>query len=147
MMIMMTIPTIQRLLSGFNRNAPASVEAIREVESMLKAPLPLDYVDFLLYADGGEGFVGNSYLVLWPTKDLVTLNEAYGFPEFTPGLFAFGSDGGSEAFAFDMRSPSNQAVMVPFVGMALSEIFLIGSNFIKFLERMHLGLGEHTGRD
>jgi hypothetical protein len=145
MMIMMD-PTIQRLLSGFNRNAPASVEAIREVESMLKTPLPLEYVDFLLYADGGEGSVGNSYLVLWPTKDLITLNEAYGFQEFAPGLFAFGSDGGSEAFAFDMRSHPNRSVMVPFVGMALSEIILIGNNFMNFLERMHVGLGEHPGR-
>jgi hypothetical protein len=141
---MITIePSMQHLLSGFNRNDPASIEAVRQVESVLKAPLPREYVNFLLYADGGEGVVGRSYLVLWPTKDLISLNEAYGIRDFAPGLFAFGSDGGNEAFAFDMRSHPNQAIMVPFVGMALNEIVPIADNFTNFLERLYLGAGEH----
>ncbi|NUQ77223.1 MAG: SMI1/KNR4 family protein [Polyangiaceae bacterium] len=105
-------------------------------ESALKTPLPSEYKDFLLFADGGEGFVGSAYLVLWSIADLIHLNEEYGVREYAPGLLVFGSDGGGEAFAFDMRSHPNRIVMIPFVGMALSEIIFVADDFTSFLERL-----------
>lgn len=129
-------PSLQKLLSGFRCNAPASIEAIRQVESALKITLPIEYKDFLLFADGGEGVVGSAYLVLWPIADLIRLNEGYGISEYAPGLLVFGSDGGGEAFAFDTRSHPNRIVMVPFVGMDLSEIILVADDLTSFLERL-----------
>jgi hypothetical protein len=53
--------------------------------------------------------------------------------EFAPGLFAFGTNGGGEAFAFDLRTSTMPIVMVPFIGMELSEARSIGTTFNGFL--------------
>ena len=49
-------------------------------------------------ANGGEGFVGRAYLILWPIEKLRELNDAYQVEQYAPGFLIFGSDGGGEAF-------------------------------------------------
>ncbi len=84
--------------------------------------------------DGGEGFVGNAYLILWRAGELTEMNRAYQVTDYAPGLFLFGSDGGGEALAFDTRSEAKPIVSVPFVGMELKLARLVASNFKALLE-------------
>lgn len=79
--------------------------------------------------------MGASYVVLWSPDELVQLNDGYGFAEFAPELVAFGSDGGSEAFAFDRSTAA--IVMVPFVGMEPG--IPLGRSFKEFLRRLERG--------
>lgn len=46
--------------------------------------LPAGYRDSLLKCNGGEGFIGEHYLILWPIEDLLHLNAAYEVPERAP---------------------------------------------------------------
>jgi hypothetical protein len=47
----------------------------------------------------------------------------------------FGSSGGGEAFAFDVREPGKTPVVsVPFVGMDLNDIAPLAETFDGFLE-------------
>jgi SMI1 / KNR4 family (SUKH-1) len=87
----------------------------------------------LQQADGGEGFVGNAYVILWRVGELVEMNKAYQVAEYAPGLFLFGSDGGGEAFAFDTRTDAKPIVSVPFVGMELKLARPVAPNFTAFL--------------
>lgn len=123
----------QRLLTAFNGNLPADEAAIRELEVAAGIRLPSEYVAFLRQHDGGEGFVGHAYLILWRLKELVELNKAYEIETYVPGLFAFGSDGGGEAFAFDLRATPPAVVAVPFVGLDLSLARPIAADFDSFL--------------
>jgi hypothetical protein len=125
-----------RLFAKFNANPPASAAALREFECKAGLRLPEEYVQFLRQADGGEGFIGNAYLILWRVAELVELNRAYQVAEYAPGLLLFGSDGGGEAFAFDMRTEAKAIVAVPFVGMELELVRPFGSNFGAFLEEL-----------
>ena len=126
----------QELFAKFNANPPAEVAAIQHVQAASQA-LPQDYIAHLQVANGGEGFVGDAYLVLWPVEQLIELNEAYKVGEFAPGLFLFGSDGGGEAFAFDLRAKGSRPIVsVPFVSMALTEARPIGSDFNEFLRNL-----------
>jgi SMI1/KNR4 family protein SUKH-1 len=132
----MTPADKQRLLARFNGNPPADTSSMRQLETDASIRLPEDYARFLLEVDGGEGFVGDTYLILWRAGELLAMNEAYQVPEYAPGLFLFGSDGGGEAFAFDTRSDAKPIVSVPLVGMELKVVRLVASNFTAFLEEL-----------
>jgi hypothetical protein len=132
----MTPSDKERLLAKFNCNPPAGVAVIRQFEAESRVRLPDDYAELLQQANGGEGFVGNAYVILWRVEELLEMNKAYQVAEYAPGLFLFGSDGGGEAFAFDTRSDAKPIVSVPFVGMELKLARPIASNFKAFLEEL-----------
>lgn len=126
----------RRLLSKFEGNQPAGASAIAHFETESGFHLPRDYSEFLEQINGGEGFVGNTYVILWRIEELLEMNRAYQASDYAPGLFLFGSDGGGEAFAFDMRSDAKSVVSVPFVGMDLKLARPLALNFNAFLEEL-----------
>lgn len=65
--------------------------------------MPDDYVGFLRTANGGEGWIGDRYLVLFRIEDLGTLNVGYEVGELAPGFLLIGSNGAGEAVGFDRR--------------------------------------------
>jgi hypothetical protein len=132
----MTPAEKERLLAKFNGNPPADPSSIPRFESEAGCRLPEDYAEFLQEVDGGEGFVGNAYAILWRVGELIEMNKAYQVADFAPGLFLFGSDGGGEAFAFDTRFGTWPIVSVPFVGMELKSARPVASNFKAFLEEL-----------
>ncbi len=132
----MTPADKERLLAKFNGHPPADASALQQLEREAGFRLPEDYAWFLKQMDGGEGFVGSAYLILWPVGDLLEMNKAYQVAEYAPGLLLFGSNGGGEAFAFDTRKEDRSIVSVPFVGMELTLVRPLGSNFKGFLEEL-----------
>jgi SMI1 / KNR4 family (SUKH-1) len=124
------------LFARFNGNSAASREAIEQVQAKLDFCLPKSYIDFLLASDGGEGFIGQSYLVLWKADELINMNAAYHVAEFAPTLFLIGSDGGDEAFGFDTRSEVCTVVSVPFVGMDLQLAKVVAPDFGTFFSEL-----------
>lgn len=88
----------------------------------------------MLTANGLSGFIGKNFLSLWRIEDLAWLNEGYN----TEGLeiLLFGSDGGGEAFGFDLRSPERPIVMIPFLPFEWEEAVQIANTFPEFLDRL-----------
>jgi len=118
-LIIMNAHEIKRLFVKFHSNAPVNASALQLFERDARFCLLESYVQFLRQMNGGEGFIGNEYIILWPVEQLLTMNAAYEVSEYAPDLFLFGSNGGGEAYAFDKRS--NQAiVIVPFVEWTLA---------------------------
>ena len=125
------------LFAEFRGNPPASHAVITRYQADLRFRLPSDYVKFLQRMNGGQGFVGQNYLMAWRIDELVRTNRNYLVEEAAPELFLFGSDGGGEAFAFDTRSTPPVVVMVPFIGMELSTAIPIGRSFDEFLQNLY----------
>lgn len=124
-----------QIFSDFRGNAPANASDFEQFETDVGFGLPADYESFLRRSNGGEGFIGpNGYVIFWKLGDLMEMNKAYQVPEFAPGLFIFGSDGGGEAYAFDVRTTAMPIVSVPFVGMDLNLARVIAPTFNEFLE-------------
>jgi len=121
------------IVANFNGNSPASELDIQIFNSGSTIKLPDDYVSFLRKWDGGEGFFGLEYVILWRLSELNLMNREYEVDRYAPGLFLFGSNGGGEAYAFDARVPMKPIVAVPFVGMCLEEILPIANDFGEFL--------------
>lgn len=76
----------ERFFQEFELNEPSNKEAIKELEVNLNIKLPNGYIEFLLFSNGGEGTIGETYLALWRIEDILELNESYGVEEFAPGL-------------------------------------------------------------
>ncbi|HEV7509646.1 MAG TPA: SMI1/KNR4 family protein [Thermoanaerobaculia bacterium] len=120
----------------FNGNAPAAAEGIAAAERALSKPLPRDFQEFLQLTNGGEGHIGDNYVMLWRAEELGRYNEDYQVTEYAPGLLLFGSDGGGEGFAFDTRTTPPTVVTVPFVGMSLKYAKPVALTFTAFLEKL-----------
>lgn len=128
---------IKKLISGLELTPPATIQQLKEVESKLGVVFPTQYVEFMLWSNGAEGKVGNSYLVIWPLDQLIPLNEDYAVEEFTPGLIYFGSDGGGMAYAFDKRVENVPVVEFPFESIHINDAKHCGNNFNEFLEYLY----------
>lgn len=118
-------------------NPPASRSVIVDVESKLGIKLPEQYIRFMMEANGAEGKIGNSYLVIWPAEQIVQLNIEYAVNDFTPGLVYFGSDGAGMAYAFDNRLENNVIVEFPFESIHIEDAKLCGKTFFEFLQYLY----------
>jgi hypothetical protein len=53
----------------------------------------------------------------------------YGLPEYLPGYFAFGGNGGGELFVLPLFGSSRPVLMVPAIGMAPRYLVKIAEDF------------------
>lgn len=124
-----------KILAGqLTLHAPAEASSIEQFQMDHGLKLPEDYVGFLLRSNGADGPVGETgYVSLWAINELSELNIGYRVGEFAPGLLLFGSDGGDEAFAFDLRDATMPIVEVPFIGMSLDEARPLAATLTEML--------------
>jgi len=128
---------LMEILENFDSNDASSMEIMEDVERQFGLQFPSDYKTFMAARDGGEGFIGGQYLILWRVGELIEFNRDYEVEKYAPGLVFFGSNGGGEAFAFDARPKGNMGIcMVPFIGMSLRDAKLVADTFEKFLTRL-----------
>lgn len=126
-------------LENFTSNPSATGNHIVEAETHFGCAFPTQYRHFMTHHDGGEGFIGGQYLILWRASELVEFNREYEAEKYAPGLLLFGSNGGGEAFAFDTRDNSMRIVMVPFIGMSLKDATPVAESFENFLSYLANG--------
>lgn len=129
-------------LKDFSSESSATEEQLVSVERHYGRGLPGDYRTFMLTRDGGEGFIGEQYLILWKAIELVPFNREYEVDQYAPGLLLFGSSGGGEGFGFDLRTADMRVVMVPFIGMSWNHAIDIAPSFRSFLQKLNNGLNE-----
>ena len=72
-----------------------------EVERINDVILPEQYIDFMKEHNGGEGDIGETWLVLFPLEVLQGMNDAYSIEEFLPGHIIIGTNGGGELYGID----------------------------------------------
>lgn len=108
---------------------PAAPHVVDGLSSRLGVIPPPDYLDFLRQHNGGEGFIGDSYIVLWKAEELADFNREYEVERYAPGILMFGSDGGGEGYGFDTLSAAMPIVRVPFIGMERSVAVPVAKDF------------------
>ena len=129
------MPENQRSDGDWARSMPASEEVIRQLTIKAGIELPSDYIAFLRQSNGGEGELGvdPGWFQIWPAEEVVSNNDGYETAEYVPGFFAFGSSGGGEMFAFDLRKDHRGAVVIiPFIPMKAELAQVVARNFSEF---------------
>jgi SMI1-KNR4 cell-wall len=106
---------------------------------MAGVTLPPAYLNYLRRAGGGEGELGvePGWIQFWPVEKVLELNHAYEIRQNLPGFFGFGSNGGGELLAFDMREAGDPpVVMVPFIPMSAEEAQLVATTFEELIRSL-----------
>jgi hypothetical protein len=116
---------------------PTETTIVNLVEEL--GTLPADYLAFLRRGGAGEGVIGKTYLVLWRAEELIERNRGYEVSIYTPGMVLFGSDGGGEAYGFDLRRNPAPVMMVAYDSMSWDESVEVGNTFAEFMERLAKG--------
>lgn len=126
---------ITYLTHKFDKKPPLEEQKFTEAVNSLDSQFPPGYLDFMREHNGGEGgILEGQWLVLWPVEELQKNNEMYNVPEFAPGLFLIGSNGGG--LAFGINKAKRTFIQVDMYAIADEEAEEIGSNFKEFLSSL-----------
>jgi hypothetical protein len=123
-------------LSRLDAKSGVSDHSLAAFEASARISLPNDYLAFLRITNGATGWIGSNYIRLWRLEDLLEKNKAYEVGTYCPTFFFFGSNGGGEAYAFNIEV-SMEVFMVPFIGNASQDALRIAPSFSRFLETLH----------
>lgn len=121
-------------------NPPAEPSFVGELSATLGVKIPSEYLNFLLKYDGGEGFIGDNYIVLWKAEELAGFNREYEVEKYAPGILLFGSDGGGEGYGFDTESAAMPIVRVPFIGMERRYATPVAKDFLDLFAKLAVAL-------
>ena len=124
--------------SGFIPNVQNRIIAERYKNGLQRRGLPDDYIEFINKINGGEGFVGTQYLILWRIEEIFDYNFEYQVNELAPGLFLIGSSGGGEGFGYDLSNCQKPLISVPFIGMNRDYIEFMADDLSDFFKRLEL---------
>lgn len=83
---------------GFVFNEPYLGKTINRINDVI---LPVQYINFMNKHNGGEGNIGETWLILFPLKDLQEINDDYCIEEFLPGHIVIGTNGNGELYGID----------------------------------------------
>ncbi|SMC87895.1 SMI1/KNR4 family protein [Cellulophaga tyrosinoxydans] len=121
-------------LKEFEGNSGITSEKL----SFLKLPerLPEDYIELLKQFNGGEGEVGEEYLVLHKADELIEINKDIEIAKFDKNIFVIGSNGGGEFVAIDFRNEKPIYILIPFI-FEYDAIIELGSNIDELFERIY----------
>ena len=129
--------TVEQMLAEFHGNPPSERSIIQQAEKQAGFVFPADYRDFLLKQNGGEGWIGLNYAMLWRAEELMEKKETYRFSVLAPAVLAIGSNGGGEAYALDRRTTEPSFVLIPFMDVDFDVAIPIATSFPAFLERLY----------
>ena len=119
----------------------APEQALDAAAAELGLGLPADYRAVMRRVNGGKATFGESAVRLWRAEDLAERNAGYEVREFAPGFTYFGSDGGGEGCAWDLRTDrKSNYVVLPFIGPDAESAVPCGNTFEEFLAVLHRGI-------
>jgi hypothetical protein len=100
--------------------------------------LPDQYLEFLARTNGAEGELAlePGWVQVWPAEEALVASEEYEIPQYLPGYFAFGGNGGGELFVFPLSGASRPIFMVPAVGMSREHLIEVATDFASFERAM-----------
>jgi cell wall assembly regulator SMI1 len=132
----------ERLLTALatDDSQGASEEELDAAATALGIELPQDYRAVMRRINGGEGDFGESWIVLQSLEAAIERNVAFKEAGFPPFIF-FGSDGGGEGYAWDMRPERHSRyVVVPFIVPEDEAVIPCGDTLEEFLSVVHGGI-------
>lgn len=129
---------IERIAHQWHRRPGATLDVIRQAEASTHTHFPQDYLAFLVWSNGGEGYIGTSYLSLWQVEEVYQLNLDYQIAKYLPDFLAIGTDGGGECYALNFTVNPNEPslVRVPLGDLDPGSGVLIGANFREGIEHL-----------
>ena len=118
---------------GWNSNKETNLNDIGIVEEQLHIVFPEDYLEFLKWSNGGEGYIGKNYVSLWKVEDLEVLNREYQIQTYlSKGYLGIGTDGGGICYGFCLEKQF-AIFKCPLGDLDINEITIVANSIKDFL--------------
>jgi hypothetical protein len=125
---------VLELMARTERHAGATDVDLDALRRISPGELPQDYLSFLRWSDGAEGYVaGHGYLRLWSAQDAIRFNAAYRIAEFVPGLLLFGTDASVMGYGFDWSAGALQIVDVELAALDREYVREVADSFAALI--------------
>ena len=117
---------------GWNSNKETNLNDIGIVEEQLHIVFPEDYLEFLKWSHGGEGYIGKNYVSLWKVEDLEVLNREYQIQTYlSKGYLGIGTDGGGICYGFCLEKQF-AIFKCPLGDLDINEITIVANSIKDF---------------
>ena len=117
---------------GWNSNKETNLNDISIVEERLHIVFPEDYLEFLKWSNGGEGYIGKNYVSLWKVEDLEVLNREYQIQTYLlKGYLGIGTDGGGICYGFCLEKQF-AIFKCPLGDLDINEITIVANSIKDF---------------
>lgn len=117
---------------------PASKEQLDSLQEALDLTLPVDYREFMLWSNGGEGKVGSAYVSLWAVEKIIARNISASIWQYISKRFiGIGTNGGDECYGLDYTndSTSPKFVIVSLGDLSYDSKFFIAPTLTEGLQK------------
>ena len=117
---------------GWNSNKDTNLNDIVIVEEQLHIVFPEDYLEFLKWSNGGEGYIEKNYVSLWKVEDLEVLNREYQIQTYlSKGYLGIGTDGGGICYGFCLEKQF-AIFKCPLGDLDINEITIVANSIKDF---------------
>ena len=117
---------------GWNSNKETNLNDIGIVEEQLHIVFPEDYLEFLKWSNGGEGYIGKNYVSLWKVEDLEVLNREYQIQTYlSKGYLGIGTNGGGICYGFCLEKQF-AIFKCPLGDLDINEITIVANSIKDF---------------
>ncbi len=117
---------------GWNSNKETNLNDIVIVEEQLHIVFPEDYLEFLKWSNGGEGYIEKNYVSLWKVEDLEVLNREYQIQTYlSKGYLGIGTDGGGICYGFCLEKQF-AIFKCPLGDLDINEITIVANSIKDF---------------
>jgi len=123
-----------KYLKEFEANSGISVAQLEATK--LPHRLPEEYIEVLKQFNGGEGDIGEEYLVLHSAQELQEINDDIEIAQFDKDIFIIGSNGGGEFIALDFRGIKPMYILIPFI-FEYDAIITLGESIQEMFKRIY----------
>jgi hypothetical protein len=126
---------------------PGDEAAIRSLQRSTPVELPSEYLDLLRHSDGGEGSLALPplYFMLYSAEFAAELNASDQHLDLFPGYFVFGSNGGPESIAFDVRDGRPWPIVMYDPVAGVESAVVIAEDMASFVPAIGLEAPECSG--
>lgn len=117
-------------------NSPPPGDSVGELLSKVSELSDPDFVAFIRSHDGGEGMIGEDYIVFDPVSEIIAASDS----EYRRrSLLPFASDGGDRLYALHVHPMGCPVLMLSMTSTSEEDVREVGTGFRDFIERLSRG--------
>jgi hypothetical protein len=134
---------VSELLAEVERHPGVSLTDLDALRDFSPDHLPEDYMSFLQWSDGAEGYAGGgAYVRLWSARDVIRFNRAYQVPEFIPGLLLFGTDASVMGYGLDWSTNEVRCVEIELAALDREYVHEMAESFTGLIRLLASDVAE-----
>ena len=127
---------------GSKKRSKPAMDTIELIEKILGFKLPKDYRQFAKNYTGFESVIGEEFVRLWDSEELMESNSEYRIINELENTIGIGTNSGGEFIAIEKTDKDKfRIILSPLIDLDKESHIEIGASFSDFIVRLENGKG------